>query len=403
MARVENVKDILCDVVAQAMGADYYPTAGTSSNKDLHDTETYKLADVGKDIDEADKVDVVTKALVVRIGKVRIDKRKVPYVEPSILKDKMEFGGAQESIRLGLYEVQNDPSWELTDGKNYASYDYTYHQPNVSARLYDDRISIYIVKSTTRRQLKEAFLSWEAMESFVDGIAIAWDNTLRVTINSWTRALMSCAIAVSDKATGTARHLLTEAKALKLLAEDATAEDFRNNKACLEYTFEQIRNVRKYMSQDMTVAFNDKSIPCVTPSEDCRLTLLSDFASRIKTIRANTFNDNELGFGDFNEVTSWQGIASTTESVTSFYEWDNISSVKISADANNKLGIGTDAYNQSNIIGLMWDYLSMGVCPYDEYITSNYAAGADFWNDHGHYTANKWLDTRYNIVAWIID
>lgn len=403
MARVENIKQLTADLIAQEMGEDYYPASGTSSNKDIHDTDSYKLPDVGKDIDEADKVDVVTRGLVVRIGKIITEKRKVPYIDESILKDTMEFGGAMESIRLGVYEVQDDPSWNLINGTNYASYDYTYHQPSVSARLYDDRKAIYIAKSITRRQLKEAFLSWDAMESFIDAIAVAWINTLRLTINAWTRALFASAIAVSDKATGTARHLLTEATAKGLLAEGATSADFRKSKACMEFAFEQIRNTRKYMSQDMTVAFNDKTIPCITPYDECKLTLLSAFASEIKTIRANTYNDDELGFGEFKEITSWQGIASTARSVTSFYNWDDVSSIRIAADANNKLGIGTEKYEQSDVVGLMWDYLSIGVCPREEYVTSNYVAGADFWNDHGHYTANYWLDSRYNIVAFILD
>lgn len=403
MGRVENIKQLTADLIAQSMGKDYYPTSGTSENKDIHAVDTYRLPDVGKDIDEADKVDVYTKGLVVRIGKVITEKRTVPYLEPGILKSTMEFGGAMESIRLGVYEVQDDPSWNLQNGVNYANYDYTFHQPEVSVRLFDDRKAIYIAKSITRRQLKEAFLSWDAMESFIDAIAVAWDNTLRMTINAWTRALFASAVAVSDKATKTARHLVTEAIAKGLLTEGATAEDFMASDKCMNYLFEEIRNTRTFMSQDMTVAFNDKSIPCVTPREECKLTLLTNIASRIKTIKANTYNDSELGFGDFNEITSWQGIASTAESVTSFYKWDDISSIKIAADAQNKLGIGTEAYTKSNVIGLMWDYLSMGVCPQEQYVTSNYAAGADFWNDHGHYTANYWLDTRYNVVAWILD
>lgn len=403
MSRVTNIKQLTCDAIAQSMGVDYYPASGTSGNKDLSAIDTYRLPDVGRDIDEADKVDVFTKALVVRIGLVLTEKRTVPYIEQDILKNTFEYGGATESIRLGLYEVQDDPSWNLTNGTNYANYDYTFHQPTTSVRLFDDRKAIYIAKSTTRRQLMEAFLSWDAMESFINAIAVAWDNSLRVTINSWTRMLFASAIAVSDKATGTARHLLAEAIAKGILATGATAEDFKKSKQAMEYAFEEIRNTRKFMSQDMTVAFNDKSIPCVTPEEDIRLTLLTPFASIIKTIKANTYNDDELGFGDFREVTSWQGIASTAESVTSFYKWDDVSSVKITADATNKLGIGQDAYSQSNVIGLMWDYLSMGVCPQEQYVTSNYAAGADFWNDHSHYTANYWLDSRYNIVAFILD
>ena len=105
MSRVENIQQLTRDAIAQAMGANYYPTSGTSGNKNLAEIDTYKLPDVGKDIDTADKNDVFTKALVVRIGKVVTEKRLVPYLDPAILKDTFEYGGAIESIRLGLYEV----------------------------------------------------------------------------------------------------------------------------------------------------------------------------------------------------------------------------------------------------------------------------------------------------------
>lgn len=403
MGRVENIQQLTRDGIAQTMGADYYPATGTSENKDLSAIDTYKLPDVGKDIDEAGKNDVFTKALVVRIGKVVTERRLVPYIDPAILKDSFEYGGAIESIRLGLYEVQDDPAWNLNNGQSYADYDYTFHQPDVSVRLFDDRKAIMITKSMTRRQLKEAFVSWDAMSSFIDAISIAWENSMRVTINTWTRMLMSSAIAISDKATNTAVHLVTEAIAKGILPENSTAEDFKKSDKAMKFAFERIRNTRKYMSQDMTVAFNDKTIPCVTPIEENKLTLLSDFASIIKTVKADTYNDKELGFGDFTEITAWQGVASTAESVTAFYKWDDVSAVKIAPDAKDKLGIGKDGYAKSNIVGLMWDYLSLGVSPNENYVTSNYAAGADFWNDHAHYTANYWVDTRYNMVAFILD
>ena len=403
MGRVKNIQQLTRDAIAQTMGANYYPAEGTSDNKDLSALDSYKLPDVGKDIDEAGKNDAFTKALVVRIGKVVTERRLVPYIDPAILKDSFEYGGAIESIRLGLYEVQDDPSWNLANGQSYSEYDYTFHQPDASVRLFDDRKAIMITKSMTRRQLKEAFVSWDAMSSFIDAISIAWENSMRVTINTWTRMLMSSAIAISDKATNTAVHLVTEAIAKGILPENSTADDFKKSDKAMKFAFERIRNTRKYMSQDMTVAFNDKTIPCVTPIEENKLTLLSDFASIIKTVKADTYNDNELGFGDFTEITAWQGVASTAESVTAFYKWDDISSVKIAADSKNKLGIGTEAYSKSNVVGLMWDYLSLGVSPNENYVTSNYAAGADFWNDHAHYTANYWIDSRYNMVAFILD
>ena len=401
--RILQVKQIFCDAVAQVMGTDYYPESGTDTNKDLKAFDTYKLVDVGKDVDEAGLLDGFTKALVVRVGKMFVENRAFPIQDSNIMKDTFEYGGMLENVRLGLYEVEDDPAWNLKNGVDYSHYDYTFHQPPVHSKMFNQRRAIYIAKSFQRRQVLEALTSEEGVVAFVDAIATAWTNTFTVTINAWDRALKSTAIAISDKATGTARHLLTEAISKKILEEGATAQDFLNSDKAMLYAFEEIRNTRGFMSKDMTVAFNDKTLPTFTPEEECNLTLLTQFANRIKTVKANTYNDSQIGIGDFNEITAWQGIATTTEEVTSYYDFDTNSSIKISADANNTLGIGTEEYSKSHIIGLMWDNLALGICPESMDITSNYAAGADFWNDHGHYTANRWINTGYNMVAFILD
>lgn len=401
--RVLQAKQIFADAVAQVMGADYYPASGTDTNKDLHAFESYKLNDVGKDVDEAGLLDALTKAMVVLVGKTKFDFRSFPLQDSKILKDSFEYGGMMENVRLGLYEIEDDPAWNLTDGVDYSHYDYTFHKPPVHAKMFNQRRAIYIAKSFQRRSILEAMRSEEGVVAFIDAISTAWMNTMTVAINAWDRTLKSNAIAISDKATKTARHLVTEAIARGILNTGATATDFLNSDKAMLYAFEEIRNTRSFMAKDMTVAFNDKTLPTFTPVEDCNLTLLTQFANKIKSIRANTYNDDQIGIGEFTEVTAWQGIASTSDQVTSYYDFSTNSSVKISADANNTLGIGTEAYEKANIIGLMWDNLAIGICPEDIYITSNYAAGADFWNDHGHYTANRWINTGYNIVAFILD
>lgn len=401
--RVLNAKQIFCDAIAQSMGANYFPSSVETGNKNLADLDSSKLVDVGVDVEEAGKLDAFTKALVVLVGKIDIDNRDFPLQDEDILKDNFEYGGMIENIRLGLYEVEDDPMWNLKNGVDYSSYDYTFHAPPVHAKMFTERKAIYIAKSFQRETVMEAFRSWDSVTSFLSAISTAWKNTLTVTINAWTKALKSAAVAISDKATGTARHLLTEAIKKKILPEGSTAVDFLNSDKAMLFALEEIRNTKSFMAKDMTVAFNDKTLPTFTPYDFNKLTLLTQFANRIKTLKANTYNDSEIGIGDFREVTSWQGIASTTANVTSYYDYNVNSTIKIAADATNKLGIGVEAYEKSNVIGLMWDYLAIGVCPEKTLITSNYAAGADFWNDHGHYTANRWINTGYNIVAFILD
>ena len=55
MARIDFIKDLICNTIAQTMGTDYYPASGTESNKSLAAVVTWMMTDVGKDVDEAGK------------------------------------------------------------------------------------------------------------------------------------------------------------------------------------------------------------------------------------------------------------------------------------------------------------------------------------------------------------
>ena len=78
-------------------------------------------------------------------------------------------------------------------------------------------------------------------------------------------------------------------------------------------------------------------------------------------------------------------------------------SVDISADANNKLGIGTSEFKTSGVVGLAFDKMAMGICLEKIKMTSNYTACADFWNEFTHVLVNYLLDTNCNIVAFVLD
>lgn len=201
--RVLNAKQIFCDAIAQSMGTNYFPSSVETSNKNLADLDSSKLVDVGVDVEEAGKLDAFTKALVVLVGKIDIDNRDFPLQDEDIIKDNFEYGGMIENIRLGLYEVEDDPMWNLKDGVDYSHYDYTFHAPPVRVKMFTERKAIYIAKSFQRETVIEAFRSWDSVTSFLSAISTAWKNTLTVTINAWTKALKSAAVAISDKATGT--------------------------------------------------------------------------------------------------------------------------------------------------------------------------------------------------------
>ena len=75
----------------------------------------------------------------------------------------------------------------------------------------------------------------------------------------------------------------------------------------------------------------------------------------------------------------------------------------IGADAQNKLGIGTTAFAQSGIIGLVYDKRAIGLCPFKQKVTSNFTASADFWTQWHHCLCNYLINDNYNMVAFALD
>ena len=251
--------------------------------------------------------------------------------------------------------------------------------------------------------LMEAMTNWEMMSRFITQIETAYQNTVTVMFEAVSMQLITSAIAISDKATGTARHLLTETIAKGLLSEGATANDFLKNADCIKYALMEIKKTKSYMKK-FTVAFNNKTTPSFTPEEDNELLMLTAFTSQASNLLASVYHNNEFDLGKFYETPWWQAVAGDISSVEKFNDIEINSAVEITADLSNKLGIGTSAYSSKYVIGLMYDRLAIGIAERaGNKVTSSYTACADFWNMFDHHALNAWVDSNYNIVAFIID
>ena len=88
------------------------------------------------------------------------------------------------------------------------------------------------------------------------------------------------------------------------------------------------------------------------------------------------------------------------------FNLETVSSVYISKNtADDKLGIGlkTAAYQHKYCVGLLFDYMALGICPFRERTTTSYTASGDFWNTFHFVDLNLLLDKRYNMVSFWLD
>lgn len=388
--KFNDVVELTQNAVAQTLGSGYMEKLGT-----LSELSSYQLVDVGKDVLDGGSVDSYVKSLLTQIGKLYIESREYVSELDSIYIDSFDWGGYLERVYFAPQDLVTDDMFNLVNGNTYE--DHKFYKPNVSAKIFEEAKTIMCPISLTEDAVKMAFTSWEEMNKFLSGIQQNVRNTIDLGLDAYAHMLVSCAIAVSDKALNNSVHLLTEAKEKGIVPTETTSEKALNNEAYLVYCLNRIRNVEKYMHR-LTTAYNNGSVPM--QAKEVNKILLTDFVSSTKfNVRANTYNLDEIGIGSYDEVSAWQGINDGTNK----FDYATNSSIKIAADSTNKLGIGTASVTLTNAIGLVFDRMALGICPYRSKVTSNYTAIADFWNEYHHMLVNYILDSNYSMVAFFND
>ena len=394
MPKVISISDTVQKAVAQAVGDTYMQQVGT-----LADLPSYKLADVGNAVfDAAGGVDVVVKSLVDTLGEFECEVRPYEGDLSSVMVKPMEWGGFDERAYIGLAEIIDDPRLNLVNGTSYD--DHVYYAPNVQAKIYQEAKGILTPYSITEDLLKTAFTGWPQMEKFLGGIRANASRTVEAGINSMKHMLVQTGIATSVAGTHTAVHLLTDAIADGIVTSGTTAEAALLNPDFLMYALMTIATVRDNMKV-MSTAYNNGSVPTNAYSDDdTKLVLLNRFEKACKfMLKSKVFNKDELSIGDYDKTAAWQGHDDGAKK----FPLATVSSVKIAADASNKLGIGTSAFSQQYVIGFAFDRLALGLCPFNRKVTSSYTAITDHWNTYHHLFCNSLLDANYNMVAFVVD
>jgi hypothetical protein len=397
-----DVVELTQKAVAQTMGDDYMEQLG-----DFAALDSYKLVDIGKDVLQDGTIDVYAKKLLGLFGKMIIDdKRYEASGIKGIFVDSFDWGSFVERVYFEPQDIIEDDMWNLIDGKVYEN-DHKFFAPKVAAKIFEEAKSITTPISIVEEQLKTAFNGWDQMNDFLSGIRTNVSNTIEIGLQAYAHMLISCGIAVSVAGTGTAVHIVTEAINAGILEAGSDADDFRRSEACAIFSMERMKTIRDNMKVYNT-AYNDGTIPTFTNDEDNKLIMLSQFENFLKfTGKRQVYNLGEIGFGDYDTTPMWQAFRATSgeegSEVVSNFSWDTVSGVSIAADASNKLGIGTSAFNQSDVAAVIYDHRAMGICPYRRKVTSQYTASADFWNEFHHLLVNYILDSKYPIVAIVLD
>lgn len=335
-------------------------------------------------------------------------------------------------------------------------------KPAAQSKFYDEGKAFMIALSTIREQLFTAVRSLSELNKLISAMQISVDNTIQLKAEVGALATVSTGIAraialgneiplvtlynewvasqtantdytvtykslteeptdfsdnyanyfkknsagafvAQDTATFTAgavyEKTTTEGAALKTVPTGWAA---LNDENFVAFVLETIANTEDEVKR-FTAVYNNHQH--VTFSNDSRLILLSRFANRAKFgVRANTYNEQLLGIGDYERVTGWQAVAKAD---TDPFAPETLSSISLSKASAEKVGLtvagGATGLTLTNIIGFLYDRYALGISLDKKKVTTSYTASQDKYNTYHHNIINYIIDDNFPMVAFTLN
>lgn len=358
------------------------------------------IVDMGTAVFNQNAIDAYVKSLVNHIGKVIFVNRPYAGKVPSVLMDAWEFGSVLEKISAELPNAEENESWNLTDGTEYKQD--VFHQPTVTAKFFNSRVTFEIPVSITERQVKESFSSPEQLNGFISMIYNAVDKSMTIKEDALIMRTINNMIAETLKADATAFGTTTTDYAsastvrcvnLLKLYKDATDETLTAEKAISNPDFIRFASYQMGLYVDrmgsISKLFNVGGKDRFTPKDMLHVVLLSDFAKAAQTfLYSNTYNKEQVLLPKAETVPAWQGSGTD-------YGFNSVSRIDVKSSSGTDVSI-------TGVLGVMFDRDALGVCNLDRRVTTNYNAKAEFFNNYYKFDAGYFNDTNENFVVFFI-
>ena len=358
--------------------------------------------------------DIFFKALLNQIGQVLIDTREYQTVLPKLYKTTTEWGLAMESVKIDLADLMIDEAWNpdgfkkdytisggvasSAEGERLAGIEFGTYKPDVHARLYKKAHGLMAALTLARQQMFSCFKSAAQYETFVSGLYASVNNAL--TKKSEVYALMTMSVAIATAIiNGNDIHLCTEWLALGGTDYTATPNLALKDPDFLRYAAYRIVDVKDNLRQ-LTNAYNDGN--SVTFSTNPNLVLLNKFSNAVHFFsRADTYHRDEIGFGDFDRVSTWQAIVNANNP----FDYDAVTAISLTGAAIDEISgtTGSADTTYENIIGVLYDPWAAGINVEKVATESQRSAAALKTNVFFHNLCNYFVNPNYAIVAFRLD
>ena len=329
--------------------------------------------------------------LAQRIGRTIFRYRMYNNKFKDLIVSDMQWGAILQKVRVEMPTAVADPMYGLTDGESVDMY--TVAKPVAHQKLFVTRTP-YMFQITIQEQtLKEAFLSPEAMGSFIALVFGEVKNAIELSLENLGRLTLSVCMSETANSGNLQRiNLVTDYNTERGLTSETTpaaltAATAIYNEDFLRYAIFRINHIIDMM-QDMSVLFCDGTLPTFTPKEDMRIKVLSGFQRRLETVvEYAAFHD---------QFTSIDAAYSTVN----FWQSEQTPS---SIDILVRASMG-DEVQINNIVACIYDRDACGIYQIDETVaTSPLNSKGLYYNQHYHLKQGRFVDTSENCVLFTLN
>jgi len=344
--------------------------------------DTQSLISLGNVVlDSSTNTEAFLNTLAQRIGRTIYRFRDYNNKFKDMLVSDMEWGAILQKIRVEMPVAESDEMYGLTDG--VAVDHYVVAKPKAHQKLFVTRTPYQFKITIQRETLKEAFLSAEAMGSFIALVFGEVRNAIELSLESLGRLTLAAAISEAGQTTQTI-NLVTDYNTDT--GSTLTAATALYNADFLRYAIFRINNIVD-MIQDMSVLYCDGILPTFTNKENMKIRVLSAFQRRLETVvEYAAFHDQFTAIdGAYSTINYWQAEQTP-------------SSIDIKKPSDGS------AFSASNIIAVVHDRDAFGIYQIDETVltTPINAAGA-YYNQYWHEKQGRFVDTSENLVVFTLN
>ena len=304
--KINQLATILTQITGEMLGT-----------TDIVKEDLSNIVDIGKQLHNVNDTSPILPSLIDKVGLVWVDSRTYKGRVVSLNRTDDEFGSILQRITFELPDTNNNDSWGLVDGEEYAP---VYRKPKVNSKLFNKYVTFDVDMSFTEDQLFSAFNSVDEFNAFVSGIYNAIENKFRLcieslsmrTLNNMTSATLYDEIPDGDYENHTGIKAVNLLKLYKDVTGDTniTSDNALVSVDFLKFAATTMSEYVDYLHEYSTL-FNIEGKERFTNEENLCAVMLSAFAKHCDTyLQSDTYHNEYTALTNHDTVAKRQASKS---------------------------------------------------------------------------------------------